>query len=298
MSKPDLSVIVTTYERPQQLARLLRTLAAQDYPKDRFEVIVVNDGGAENLSPIILRFEPDLQMRLIQQQNRGPGAARNAGVAEALGDVIVFTDDDCEPEPGWLKALGSGAGSYRGCLLGGKTVLGLPGNLCSAASQLVVDIVYDFYNADPENARFFASNNMALPAEAFRSIGGFDARFRIASEDRDLCERWRLAGRRMVFLPDAVVQHSHRLTLAGFVRQHFRYGRGAALFRREHLSRGSEGLRLLLSFHRHWYRWLARPWRERAGVPALTLTLLLLIWQAANLAGFLYGWLMDRDPRA
>lgn len=297
MPQPDVSVIVTTYERPLQLAHLLRALGAQDYPTDRFEVIVVNDGGTQPLEPVIPPFERDLQVRLVQQENGGPAAGRNAGVAHARGDWIAFTDDDCAPGPDWLSALMTAADSHPGCLLGGRNVAGLPRQLCSAASQLIEHIVYDFFNADPENARFFASDNMLLPAAPFRSMGGFDAGFRIASEDRDLCERWRSAGGRMVYVPNAVVCHFQRLSLAGFVRQHFRYGRGAARFHRERIRRASSRLRDHTGFHGNWRAWLLGPWREQVGFRALILILLLLIWQAANLAGFCYGWLFDGGSR-
>src|SRR5690349_14029945 len=58
----DISVVVTTYERPLQLARLLETLALQDYPKDLFEVMVVDDGGSESLKPVISRFQDCMQI--------------------------------------------------------------------------------------------------------------------------------------------------------------------------------------------------------------------------------------------
>ena len=295
MTPPDVSVIITTYRRLQQLARVLKMLAQQDYPKDRFEVIVVNDGGAQPLDTVVTPFERDLQIRLIFQENAGPGAGRNAGFQHARGAVIAFTDDDCEPAPGWLTALKRGSDSHPDSLLGGRTVSGLPRELCSTAQQLIQDIVYDFYNADAGNARFFASNNMALSAAGFRSIGGFDARFRIASEDRDLCERWQRAGRHMVYVPSAVIHHFHRLNLAGFVRQYFRYGRGAARFHRENLRRGSTGLWDNSGLHRNWRAWLFRPWREESGFRAMAFMALLLVWQAANLAGFLYGRLFENE---
>jgi GT2 family glycosyltransferase len=295
MPQPDVSVIITTYQRPQQLARVLQMLALQDYPKDRFEVIVVNDGGSQPLGTVVAPFERDLQIRLIYQENGGPGAGRNIGVAQARGAMIAFTDDDCEPAPGWLTALKRGADSHPDSLLGGRTVSGLPLELCSTAPQLIQDIVYDFYNADPQNARFFASNNIALSAAGFRSLGGFDVGFRIASEDRDLCERWQRAGRRMVFVSNAVVCHFHRLSLAGFVRQYFRYGRGAARFHRENLRRGSTGFWDNSGLHRRWHAWFFRPWREESGCRAMAFMALLVVWQAANLAGFLYGYLFETE---
>ena len=292
--QPDISVVITTYERPVQLAGVLRALRAQDYPKACFEVIVVDDGGSQPLDAVIQPFAQELQVRLIRQGNAGPAEGRNAGVARARGRWIAFTDDDCEPRPDWLSTLKSAAENHPGFVLGGRTVCGLNSHLCSRASQLIQDAVYEFFNAVPEDARFFATNNMLLPAEQFREIGGFDRRFRIASEDRDLCDRWRNMGWRMAYVPEAVAFHSHKLSLSDFVRQHFQYGRGAARFHRERIRRASSRLRDHTGFHNRWPVWLFRPWREKPGFQAIILILLLLIWQTANAAGFFYGCLFDR----
>lgn len=295
MPPPDISVVITTFERRGQLSHVLEKLSLQDYPKDRFEVVVVNDGGSQALEGLIERFNSGLQVRLVNQKNAGPAAGRNTGVRHARASVVAFVDDDCEPAPDWLSAFSIAARSHPGALLGGHTLPGLRDDLCSVASQKVQDIVYEYYNADPAAARFFASNNMALSAATFRSLGGFDTRFRIASEDRDLCERWRNAGGWLVYVPSAVIHHSHHMTLAEFARQHFRYGRGASRFHRERARRRSSALSEHTGFHRHWNRWLFRPWRDEPMPKAVVLIMLLLLWQAANAAGFLYGWLFDRD---
>ena len=271
----------------------MRALARQHYPKDTFEVIIVNEGGTDSLESVVQPVERDLRIRLLNQPNSGPGVGRNTGVAEARGALIAFTDDDCQPAPDWLEALKRAAEAAPGCLLGGKTIAAFPQEICLVASQMIQDVVYDFYNNQPGSARFFASNNMAMPAGLFRSLGGFDAQFRIASEDRDFCERWREAGLRMVYVPEAVVSHCHRLTLGGFLRQHFRYGRGAALYHRKRVIRRSSRLTDHTSMYRSWHKWQLRPWRESSGWRAVQLCMLLLLWQGANAAGFFYGWLFD-----
>jgi hypothetical protein len=106
--------------------------------------------------------------------------------------------------------------------------------------QLIVDFVYAYYNADPSQARFFASNNLAFPADRFRTFGSFDTTFR-TSEDRDLCDRWLYHAYRMTYASEVVVSHAHQLPLRTFWRQHFNYGRGAFRFSR---ARGRCGSRL------------------------------------------------------
>ena len=90
-------------------------------------------------------------------------------------------------------------------MVGGHTVNAAP-QLCSTTSQLIVDVVYRHYNADPAQARFVASNNLALSTAGFREIGGFDPTYRTA-EDRDLCDRWLHRGQRIVYTAAARVHH-------------------------------------------------------------------------------------------
>ena len=104
-----------------------------------------------------------------------------------------------------------------------------------------MDVVYAYYNADPDRARFFATNNLALPADRFHAVGGFDPNlFRAAAEDRDLCDRWLHHGQHMIFAPEAVADHAYRLTLRTFYWQHFNYGRGAWHFHQTRARRAQE----------------------------------------------------------
>jgi GT2 family glycosyltransferase len=167
-------------------------------------------------------------------------------------------------------------------------VNGIPDNIYSAASQYIQDIVYDHYNREPHNARFLTTNNMAFARERFLSIGGLDENFPFASEDRDLSDRWRFAGFPIIYDPGAVVYHFHALSLTKFWRQHFSYGRGAALFHRAVASRGSGKFAGHLDFHRHFPVWFRGAFRKWPLVRALQICGLLLVWQIANAAGFVY----------
>jgi glycosyltransferase involved in cell wall biosynthesis len=105
MMYPDFSIIVPTFNRPAELADCLQALALLEYPQHRFEIIVVDDGGALPAAPIISRFQPDLEIISLRQDRGGPAAARNAGARIGRGRYLAFTDDDCLPAPGWLSAL-------------------------------------------------------------------------------------------------------------------------------------------------------------------------------------------------
>lgn len=293
MSDLRFSVIITTFNRPGPLARCLAALSRSDYPHGKFEVIVVDDGGSEPPGAIVAAFDKEMNVRLIQQSNGGPARGRNTGVHAATNEFLAFTDDDCEPTPGWLSALGQRLQQSPDCLVGGRTANGLPQNPYSAASQLIVEIVYAFYNAHPNQAQFFATNNLAVRAEAFRLCGGFDESFRI-SEDREFCNRWQHRGFSLAYEPEAVVEHRHPLTFASFCRQHFRNGRAAAHFHRICTARGSGRLQDHFGFYAELPRTL-RGAAHNGSTPLMQAVPLLAVWRVTNAAGFFYELLSSKS---
>jgi glycosyltransferase involved in cell wall biosynthesis len=199
----------------------MAALARQEFPKDQFEVIVVDDGSESTL-------EVESGVRLLRQPNAGPAVARNTGAAHARGRWLAFTDDDCQPVPNWLTVLAGRLVRHPEHLLGGAVINLLADNSYAAASQQIVNYLLAYYNVDSNQPRFFTSNNMAVSASAFHDVGGFNTRMtRVAAEDRELSDRWRHQNRPMSFVPEAIVHHSHTLTLQRFWRQHFNYGCGA-----------------------------------------------------------------------
>ena len=230
-SEPVISVVVPTKGRLSSLERCLEALRKADFRREQFEVVVANDRGGEPVESLVASFVDELQVAIARPQRAGPSAARNAGAAAARGAYVAFTDDDCEPAPGWLPALERSLEQNPGAAVGGRVENGMPQNLGAVATQVVVDALHHHFNQDPRSPRFFASSNVAFPADPFRSVGGFDEGFPYA-EDREVCERWVRTGHRFVSAPDAVVIHIRTLGLREFIAQHYGYGRGARAFHR------------------------------------------------------------------
>jgi len=287
----DFSIIIPTRDRPAQLAVCLGGVAEIDYPRSRFEVIVVDDGSKRPLEEIVSRHSERLQITLCTQAGGGPARARNHGATKARGRLLAFTDDDCVPAPDWLRKLEAQYEEHPGHVIGGRTVNALTGNLYSAASQVLIAYLYDYFNAGEEKIWFLASCNLAIPSEAYRSVGGFDSGFpRPAAEDRDFCDRLRLQGYSMSYAADAVVNHRHTLAPATFWRQHFEYGRGAHRFRRAH--RGRSGRSIRLEPFGFYSGMMLYPFRRGGGGRPVRLAALLALSQAANASGFLWEWLV------
>jgi cellulose synthase/poly-beta-1,6-N-acetylglucosamine synthase-like glycosyltransferase len=280
---PRLSIVIATHDRPEALSSCLVALDALDYPRESYEVIVVDDGGDSDLAAVVAGGGENV--RLIRQEQRGPAAARNRGASEARFELLVFTDDDCRPARSWLRELIARIDGGAG--VGGRTLAARAHNPYAVVSQAIVDVVYGFYNRDPDAARFFASNNVAFPAIGFHELGGFDERFRTA-EDRELCDRWVASGRMLRFAPDARVVHDRPLTMPTFVSQFFHYGRGAFRFHWKRRGQG-RGLGMLaeLSFYARLPR-AALNALDEGSFPRLPLGITLIaLWQVSNLLGFL-----------
>lgn len=237
------SIVIPTYRRPDRLRETLRAVCALEYPRRGFEVIVVDDAACERTSAVVAEAGAPVDARYVPRPQRGgPARARNVGASLASGEYLAFLDDDVSPQPDWLarfdEAIASAAD--RSAAYGGRTINAESNTVFGATSQSVVDFLYTWYNRDPDDAGFFTTNNLLCPRVDFLFTGGFDESFpSAAAEDRDFCDRWREHGRRLVFVPNAIVRHFQRATFAEFFKQHVVYGRGAVDL---HLARDRRGV--------------------------------------------------------
>ncbi|MFB3908364.1 MAG: glycosyltransferase family 2 protein [Candidatus Eisenbacteria bacterium] len=199
---PLVSVVVPTYRRPALLARCLDALAEQDLGRSAFEVIVVDDGRCDaslqvvadrsRRSRLALRY-----LRLVS--HRGPAAARNAGWRAAAAAIVAFTDDDCVPSPGWLRA---GIESL------GEGIAGAWGKIVIPISLRPTDYERD---ASWLQQAEFATANCFLRRSVLEEVGGFDERFQLAwREDSDLYFTLIERGHEIRRIEPAVVIHPVR----------------------------------------------------------------------------------------
>jgi GT2 family glycosyltransferase len=285
--QPFFSIVIPSYNRPERLANCLESFIRLDYPRDRFEVIVVDDGSEPSLEPVVVSFSSQLHLTFIRQANAGPAKARNAGAAKAKGEFLAFTDDDCTPTPDWLKTLSARFTTAPDCLVGGKTLNALPDKLYSTASQTLTDFLYQYYLRDFNQPNFFASNNFATPREQFQALGGFDTSFPLAAgEDREFCDRWLEQGYKMIYANEVQVYHAHQLSLPTFWRQHFNYGRGAFYFHQARAQRDVEPVKVEpFNFYLNLLRY---PFSVPSKHSGILLASLFCVSQVANVTGFFW----------
>ncbi len=293
--QPAFTVIVPTYNRLRALEACLEGVARQDYPRERFQVVVVNDGGQAIPEALVESFAGRFDLRVYQQANGGPAAARNTGTRYAEGVWLAFTDDDCIPEPQWLGELGKAASCNAAAVLGGAVLNGVPENDCAQATHLLFTYLYEYYHATTKKrsqAPFFTSNNLALPRALLMAQGGFDAGMRNA-EDRDICARLLGLGHALVYVPNARVLHYRPMDLDSFWRLHVSYGRGANDYHARQKERGADKIiPEPLSFYTGLVSFPARQTPRR---DVMRLASLILLSQIANVYGFAQG--KRRAPR-
>ena len=273
--KPTFSVIIPTKDRQQQLSSTLEKLVEQLDPLENFEVIVINDGGREPEYPHARVF-------IHNQANAGPAAARNKGASLAEGDFLIFLDDDCVPQPGWLAAMCREALAAPGVILAGRVQTPQGCNDYTLVSEHIVLTCQSIFADKSVFGFFLRPCNLCVSADIFKGLGGFNEEFRV-SEDREFSERCMRVGLSLQQSDEAVVVHYKDLTFASFWKAHFHYGKGAYYFHRWIREQGGHRFRL---YHLHFYAkvFLAHP----------RFAPLLLVWQVANLAGFLTAWFESR----
>lgn len=282
------SVVVMTFNRPDGLRRCLASLAAQSLDRADFDVVVV-DVSTPPVSAVIADFREQLVLVHHPAANLGVARNRNVGARLARGATLAFLDDDCVASPEWLRMLVEAVERDPAVLAGAPTVHPSPTSASAAAGQVITEAVDAFFNAPGQSARFLPGLNFALNRERFLSIGGCDPDFQsLAAEDRDLVDRWLRAGGRLAVCRGADVRHEHRSSLRGFIRQYFNYGRGAWRYHRLRRQRRHGRMMEDARLHLRLPSYLRTP---IASVPrrfVVQVVCLIVVWQCANLAGFLW----------
>ena len=230
---PDLtfSVIVCTRNGAGRIADCLESLLTQRLPPH--EIIVVSDGSTDGTDQLVRERFP--QVRLLHLEPSGLSYARNAGAKAATGDILAFTDDDCEAHHDWLSGLA--ATFANGWSAAGGPNLPPPPRNAAEAIVAAAPGAPSHVMLDDTEAEHLPGCNIAVLRTAYFEIDGFDPQFMTAGDDVDFCWRLREKGHRLGFSPGAFVWHHRRPSLRGYLKQQIGYGKAEALLIRKHPER-------------------------------------------------------------
>jgi GT2 family glycosyltransferase len=188
-------------------------------------------------------------------EGRGPAWARNKGARRAQGEVVCFTDDDCEPEPGWAEALSRPVLAGVAEVATGPVRIGEGATAADKAWEAIVNYL-QVRAAAPGTASpgFAVTANLAARRSLLERLS-FDESFPAAAgEDRDWGDRAARGGARPRFIPEATVVHQSGMRVCTFLRQQYRYGRGAARYRKAAAGRHPGSLAFYLGLIRSGFR--------------------------------------------
>lgn len=241
---PMFSVVVCTHNGGRHMSDCLSAIKDLDYPN--YEVIVVDDGSTDDTAAIVAGFDG---VRMIRLDHAGLSAARNEGARDATGEIIAYTDDDCEPDAAWLKWLAYAMTTQGWDACGGPNLPPRPSSRCGAmkGDDLGEVVVASAPGApshvllDDCEAEHLPGCNLAVRAEAFQKLGGFDVSYRVAGDDVDFCWRLSEAGFRMGFCGAAFVWHRRRARVWHYFKQQYGYGKAEALLMKDHSERFRRG---------------------------------------------------------
>ncbi len=226
---PSFSVIICTRNGRDRIGRCL-TAACRMGGCD-FEIILVDDGSTDGTADFVEENFPSV--RVLRLPPNGLSVARNAGAAAAHGEILAFTDDDCEPDAEWLARLCRVFETGRFSAAGGPN-LPPPPQTTAEAVVCAAPGAPSHVLLDDEEAEHLPGCNLAVMKTAFASIGGFDPQFHTAGDDVDFCWRLRAAGFRLGFSPGAFVWHRRRPSISAFLRQQRGYGKAERLLITKH----------------------------------------------------------------
>jgi GT2 family glycosyltransferase len=232
---PSYSVIVCTRNGRARIGSCLK--AVEKLAGGPHETLVVDDGSDDGTADLVAEQFP--WVKLLRLDPCGLSASRNAAAAMATGEILAFTDDDCEPDAEWLQRLGRVFADGRFAAAGGPNLPPRPRNIHEAVICAATGAP-SHVMLDDEEAEHLPGCNLAVTKAAFDAIGGFDARFHTAGDDVDFCWRLRGGGYRLGFAPGAFVWHRRRTGIRAFLRQQWGYGRAERLLIAKHPQRFSK----------------------------------------------------------
>ena len=228
---PRVSIIIPTSNGEATIGKCLEALIHQTAAQDSYEIIVVDDGSEDSTCDQVEEYE---KVRLFKQENCGPASARNLGLNQARGEIVLFTDDDCEPVEDWIDRM---LVPFQR-----EEIVGVKGAYLTRQQALVPRFVQlefeDKYDrmAQDEYIDFIDTYCAGYRKSILIENNGFDTTFPVAStEDQELSFRLARQGHKMLFEPRAKVYHlKHPRDLGEYWRKKFNIGYWKVVVHRRH----------------------------------------------------------------
>jgi mycofactocin glycosyltransferase len=233
--EPSVTIIIPTRDRAGDLADCLDALGPLDYPRERLDVIVVDDASLEPgaVAEVAARYGARL---LVNEQNHGPAYSRNRAAREARGELLAFVDSDCVAGESWLRELVGYFAWPRVAAVGGRTLGYYTESPLDRYEEVASSLDIGAHlrmEAGGSDTFYVPTCNLLVRRVVYAELGGLREDQRVG-EDVDFCWRLRGVGHYLVYTPQGVVRHKHRANLAAMMRQRASYGTSEARLYDQH----------------------------------------------------------------
>jgi glycosyltransferase involved in cell wall biosynthesis len=220
MTSVKVTIIMPVFNAAHMVVDALRSVEAQDFPRDQMQIIVGDNGSTDNTPELISELFPEIE--IATTSSRGCGYARNAALALARGQFICCTDADCVADPGWVSAL------VKAFEASPPSVACLGGEIKPYRTKTVTEcfrhvwIQPGFKPENKDELLYAATPNAAFRREIFDTIGLFDGS--LGFPDADMGLRLAASGFTTRYVPDAIVRHRNAVTVTELYRHRLKYG--------------------------------------------------------------------------
>ena len=223
-----VSVIIPVYNDASRIRLALNALLNQTYPNDAYEIIVVDNKSNDGTPQVVEEFQQRLPKKVrlaFENETQSSYAARNRGIEVARGEILAFTDADCIPQPTWLNA---------GVRALDKELAGSGGGQIALTIHSDRPNIYEYFDLSTINlkqeryirlASFSATANFFVRKRLFERHGLFLSELK-SGGDVEFGKRISKAGEKMIYIPDAVVQHPARKTFKALYKKSKRVALG------------------------------------------------------------------------
>jgi MoaA/NifB/PqqE/SkfB family radical SAM enzyme/GT2 family glycosyltransferase len=230
----DISIVIPTFNRKLKLRQCLDSLFVQIYPKNAFEIIVIDDGSTDGTKDMLEALAKiNSNFRYFIQAHKGPAVARNLGIRQAQAEIIGFTDSDCILDKDWVRLMVQVHRLEKYiAAVGGVTEVD-SFNIKAMVSQFLSDGAIETMINEKSETIFFPTCSVSFKREYI--IDGFNEYFPLpAGEDLDFFWRHFKKGYRFSYNKDIKVFHNCHTDFTSFLKQAYMYGRGNYLVQHMH----------------------------------------------------------------
>lgn len=215
---PKVAIVIPSYNAARTIGSAIEGCMLQDYPRDKLEIIVVDDGSTDETRDIVTRYP----VRYIYQPNAGPAKARNTGWKNSKAEIICVMDSDCIPEKRWVAKVVNDYQKKNPDCVGSRYGIANPENLLADCIYCEFLVRYSWMSEYP---KFIGSHGCSFKRSVLEELGGYNESYPMASaEDNDLAYRILGKNRKILFDKDIVIKHYFPTSWRKYLRVQFWHG--------------------------------------------------------------------------